>query len=114
MKKTTFTRHGKTNGWWQSTGYLLTHSVHPGRKFALARGSVRTDGAVRIVNNRWAMFDVESGYCLLSSAGKTRGEAYERALSLLSTDYTPEWVARRLERSRLKHAELELMQPITE
>lgn len=114
MKKTTFTRHGKVNGWWQSTGYLLTHSAHPGRQFVIARGSAIRGGVPVTVKYRWALFDVESGYCLQSNAGKTREEAYEYSLRLLSNQFTPEWVVGRLERLRLKHAELELQQTITE
>ena len=110
MKKITFTRYGKTNGWRQSTGYLLTSFSHPGRMFVVARGSVRKHGVIVDAKDRWALFDLDSGYCLNSGAGKTRAEAQEHALSLLCTRFTPEHVADRIRRSREAHVEKELRQ----
>jgi hypothetical protein len=106
MKKVTFDKPTKFGFYRKEvTGYLFTHSNHPGREFIVARG---TKPAPHLAegfeyDKDWYAFERVSGIPIGDSRAPTRTASFGRAIERLSA-VTPEYIDERVEANKLKFA----------
>jgi hypothetical protein len=106
MKKVTFDKPTKFGFYRKGvTGYLFTHSQHPGREFIVARGTKpipQNEEGFRY-DKDWYAYEMASGAFISGSRATTRGASLSRAIERLCI-VTPEHIDERIESAKLKFA----------